>query len=72
MRMFGAVEGRGEIPPHAGQRRTSPPRALSDQERLAAIWPTTFACMHGPAWRGDGAALLRRLATRLAVAPAAH
>jgi flavorubredoxin len=34
-------------------------------ERLAAMRPTTMACMHGPAWRGDGAALLRALATRL-------
>jgi flavorubredoxin len=31
-------------------------------ERLAALAPTTLACMHGSAWRGDGAALLRALA----------
>ena len=31
-------------------------------ERLAALNPTTLACMHGSAWRGDGAALLRALA----------
>ena len=31
-------------------------------ERLAALVPTTLACMHGSAWRGDGAALLRALA----------
>lgn len=31
-------------------------------ERLAALHPTTLACMHGSAWRGDGAALLRALA----------
>jgi flavorubredoxin len=31
-------------------------------ERLAAERPTTLACMHGSAWRGDGAALLRALA----------
>lgn len=30
--------------------------------RLAAEQPTTLACMHGSAWRGDGAALLRALA----------
>jgi hypothetical protein len=24
--------------------------------------PRTLACMHGSAWRGDGAALLRHLA----------
>ena len=37
-------------------------------ERLADTAPTTLACMHGPAWRGDGAALLRSLASRLASA----
>lgn len=31
-------------------------------ERLAATSPTTLACMHGSAWKGDGAALLRTLA----------
>ena len=30
--------------------------------RLAAESPTTLACMHGSAWQGDGAALLRHLA----------
>ena len=30
--------------------------------RLAAEHPRTLACMHGSAWRGDGAALLRHLA----------
>jgi len=34
-------------------------------ERLAATNPTTLACMHGSAWRGDGAALLRALADSL-------
>ena len=29
--------------------------------KLAATRPTTLACMHGSAWRGDGAALLRAL-----------
>jgi len=31
-------------------------------EGLAALQPTTLACMQGSAWRGDGAALLRALA----------
>ena len=31
-------------------------------ERLAALQPTTLACMHGSAWQGDGAGLLRALA----------
>jgi len=34
-------------------------------ERLAALRPTTLACMHGSAWKGDGAALLRALATSI-------
>jgi hypothetical protein len=34
-------------------------------ERLAAEKPTTLACMHGSAWRGDGARLLRALADAL-------
>ena len=39
-------------------------RALLD--KLAACRPSTLACMHGSAWRGDGAALLRALADSLA------
>ena len=35
-------------------------------EKLARTNPTTLACMHGSAWRGDGAALLRALAGALA------
>jgi len=31
-------------------------------EKLAATKPETLACMHGSAWRGDGAALLMELA----------
>ena len=31
-------------------------------EKLAATRPAVLACMHGSAWRGDGAALLRELA----------
>ncbi len=30
--------------------------------KLAAFQPETLACMHGSAWRGDGAALLQALA----------
>lgn len=41
-------------------------RARSMLERLAAARPTTLACMHGSAWQGDGAALLRTLADSLA------
>lgn len=38
-------------------------------ERLAQHAPATLACMHGSAWRGDGARLLRDLATALANHP---
>lgn len=34
-------------------------------EKLAATRPALLACMHGSAWRGDGAGLLRALADRL-------
>lgn len=34
-------------------------------ERLASEAPTTLACMHGSAWRGDGAKLLRELSRAL-------
>ena len=36
-------------------------------ERLASTQPQTLACMHGSAWRGDGANLLRALADELDV-----
>jgi len=35
-------------------------------ERLAAAQPTTLACMHGSAWRGDGMKLIQELAVALA------
>ncbi len=35
-------------------------------ERVASLKPTTLACMHGSAWQGDGAALLRALGKSLA------
>jgi len=34
-------------------------------EKLASTEPQTLACMHGSAWRGDGAGLLRALADAL-------
>ena len=34
-------------------------------EKLASTNPATLACMHGSAWRGDGAQLLRSLADAL-------
>ena len=41
------------------------PRSGALLAELAALGPTTLACMHGSAWRGDGAALLRELAGRI-------
>ena len=35
-------------------------------EKLAAFAPKTLACMHGSAWTGDGAGLLRELGKALA------
>ena len=43
---------------HAPQTRTI-------LERLALEQPLTLACMHGSAWHGNGAALLRALAAVL-------
>ncbi|MCG6941502.1 MAG: hypothetical protein LJE69_09655 [Thiohalocapsa sp.] len=40
-------------------------RARQMVERLATTNPATLACMHGSAWRGDGAGLLRALADAL-------
>lgn len=44
---------------------THAPNTQATIEKLAALVPTTLACMHGPAWRGDGAALIRELGKRL-------
>ncbi|HLI10564.1 MAG TPA: MBL fold metallo-hydrolase [Alphaproteobacteria bacterium] len=53
-----AFRGRLDYYAHAANTRTL-------LERLAATRPRTLACMHGSAWRGDGAALLRALADRI-------
>jgi hypothetical protein len=42
------------------------PNTLSVLQRLAALQPKILACMHGSAWRGDGAQLLTSLARALA------
>lgn len=42
------------------------PNSAALLDGLAALGPTTLACMHGAAWRGDGATLLRALGERLA------
>jgi flavorubredoxin len=41
------------------------PATRATLERLAGEKPTTLACMHGSAWKGDGAGLLRALADAL-------
>ena len=41
------------------------PDTTATLERLAKEQPKVLACMHGSAWRGDGAALLRGLAKSL-------
>lgn len=65
-----AVTGSDILGPSEAFRRemdyfshTTHARALL--EKLAATRPTTLACMHGSAWRGDGALLLRALAGAL-------
>jgi flavorubredoxin len=37
------------------------PQTAATLARLAQLKPSTLACMHGSAWRGDGGALLRHL-----------
>jgi len=44
---------------------THAPQTTATLLRLAEQKPRTLACMHGSAWRGDGGALLRRLAEAL-------
>lgn len=41
------------------------PHTQATFERLASAHPQVLACMHGSAWQGDGAALLRALASAL-------
>lgn len=41
------------------------PQTGAQLARLAALRPGTLACMHGSAWQGDGAMLLRHLAEAL-------
>jgi flavorubredoxin len=38
------------------------PSTRATLEKIAATAPRTLACMHGSAWRGDGAKLIRALA----------
>jgi flavorubredoxin len=45
--------------------------AVATIERLAATEPALLACMHGAAYRGNGAAALRELAAAISATPAA-
>lgn len=47
---------------HAMDYFSHTPDAGRMLEKLASAAPTTLACMHGSAWQGDGATLLRTLA----------
>ncbi|MBM3359333.1 MAG: hypothetical protein FJY54_16605 [Betaproteobacteria bacterium] len=47
------------------------PQTAATLERLAREQPQVLACMHGSAWRGDGAGLLRALAKSLGARPLA-
>ena len=47
------------------------PATATTLERIAREAPQVLACMHGSAWRGDGAALIRELAKSLATRPLA-
>jgi flavorubredoxin len=71
--------GRGEVPLTEGDilgpseefRRqmdyyAHAPQTAATLEKLARENPRLLACMHGSAWQGDGAALLRSLARSLA------
>lgn len=42
------------------------PHTAATLARLAQYKPSTLACMHGSAWRGDGGTLLRHLAEAVA------
>lgn len=73
------TQGGNELPPLTESDILGPSEAFRHQmdyfshtknaramlERLAATEPTTLACMHGSAWSGDGAKLLRALADEL-------
>jgi flavorubredoxin len=59
------ILGPSEAFRHAMDYYSHTKNARAMLERLASAEPTTLACMHGSAWRGDGAKLLRALADEL-------
>ncbi len=60
--ILGPSEAFRQAMDYFAHRRRPPPRSRSSRQQ-----PTTLACMHGSAWRGDGAGLLRELAATLVV-----
>ena len=62
----GDILGPSEAFRLAGDYYAHTPRTAATLERLAREQPQVLACMHGSAWRGDGAKLLRALAESLA------
>ena len=59
------ILGPSEASRHKMEYYARTPETRAMLERLASCAPQTLACMHGSAWRGDGAALLRALADAL-------
>lgn len=59
------ILGPSEVFRHAMDYFSHTKNARVMLERLASTNPETLACMHGSAWRGDGASLLRDLADSL-------
>ncbi len=69
----GAITGRDILGPSEAFRGpmdyyAHAPQTAATLEKLARENPTTLAVMHGSAFRGDGASLLRSLAKSLATA----
>jgi len=62
----GDILGPSEAFRHAMDYFSHSKNASSLLEKLAQTNPRTLACMHGSAWEGDGASLLRALAGELA------
>jgi flavorubredoxin len=59
------ILGPSEAFRHAMEYYAHGPDTAVVLEKLAQANPGTLACMHGSAWRGDGAVLLRELAVEL-------
>lgn len=59
------ILGPSEVFRHAMDYFSYTRYARGMMERLASTEPETLACMHGSAWQGDGASLLRALADSL-------